>query len=83
MALLQAAAREHIPIDPSSRSFNRLTQSDSKGNERVVPDPADRPTVSAVIEELLEQEWYQDQIADRRVVEAKGGEIGSSAQLTA
>ncbi|KAI0736617.1 P-loop containing nucleoside triphosphate hydrolase protein [Fomitopsis betulina] len=75
VALLQAAARDHLPIDPSSRSFNKLTQSDSKGNERVVPDPADRPTVNAVIEEIQEQEWYQDQIADRRIVEAKDGHI--------
>lgn len=83
MALLQAAAREHIPIDPSSRSFNKLTQSDSKGNERVVPDPADRPTINTVIEEILEQEWYQDQITDRRIVEAKDGQIGSFPESVA
>ncbi|TFY60626.1 hypothetical protein EVJ58_g5016 [Rhodofomes roseus] len=75
VTLLQAAARDHIPIDPSSRTFNKLSQSDSKGNQRIVPDPADRPAVDAVIEEIEEQEWYQDQIVDKRIVEAKDGHI--------
>ncbi|KAH9930993.1 P-loop containing nucleoside triphosphate hydrolase protein [Fomitopsis serialis] len=75
VVLLQAAARDHIPIDPSSRSFNQLSQSGSTGDQRIVPDPADRPTINAVIEEIQEQEWYQDQVVDRRIVDAKDGDI--------
>lgn len=42
----------------------------------VVPASMDRPTVDNVIEEIIRQEWYKNQIVDRRVFDEKEGTIG-------
>ncbi|KAH9951273.1 DEAD/H helicase [Amylocystis lapponica] len=75
VVLLQAAARDHIPIHPYSQPFVELTQSGGKGKQRAVPEPAHRPTIDFVIGEILEQEWYKEQLEDRRIFEAKEGQI--------
>ncbi|CAL1704265.1 unnamed protein product [Somion occarium] len=65
--LLQAAARDHIPISPN--------KSKTIEAPRVVPDPQHRPAIDDVIVEIQEQEWYEDQIVHRRVLEAKQGQL--------
>lgn len=75
MELLQAAAREHIPVYPNS-SREALTNQDPKGKRRSVPEPQNRPSIVSVIEEIMKQEWYNDQITERRIFEEKEGQIG-------
>jgi DEAD/DEAH box helicase domain-containing protein len=41
-----------------------------------VPDSQDRQTIDAVLAEITEQEWYNAEIAARRVFEAKVGQTG-------
>lgn len=75
MALLQAAAREFIPIDPSNKvALGNISA--SQGKPHIVPEPADRPTIESAMEELRNQEWYVGQIAYDRTVEAKEGQLG-------
>ncbi|CDO70744.1 hypothetical protein BN946_scf184798.g59 [Trametes cinnabarina] len=77
VALLQAAAREHIPVHPGlNRPLTALSQSDAKGKYRVVPEPDCRPAIEEVIEEIEGQEWYAEQIAYRRVFDARDGQQG-------
>ncbi|KAJ7684713.1 P-loop containing nucleoside triphosphate hydrolase protein [Mycena polygramma] len=67
VALLKAAARDHVPIDPSNpASWPRVT----------IPEPKDRPSVDAVIAEIMQQEWYLNQVVERRTIDAKVGQIG-------
>ncbi|KAI0928397.1 hypothetical protein AcW1_005652 [Taiwanofungus camphoratus] len=77
VALLQAAARDHIPIHPSAKSFNTLSQSDPKGKQKMIPDPESRQTIDSIIDEIREQEWYQEQIANRRIFDTKEGLTGN------
>jgi DEAD/DEAH box helicase domain-containing protein len=74
--MLQAAGRDHVPVKPSARLLYSPF-SELKGKAPAsVPDPKDRPSIDAVIAEILEQEWYKEQIIDRRVFEAKEGQLG-------
>ncbi|THH32988.1 hypothetical protein EUX98_g1173 [Antrodiella citrinella] len=68
VVLLQSAAREHIPVDP--------TVSITKGKNTAVPEPNERPSIDTVIQEMQEKEWYAEQIVHRRTVEAKDGQLG-------
>ena len=70
VVLLQTAAQDHIPVDPSS------PKDDTKGKSRIVPESKDRPIIDAIIEEIQDQQWYNDQIVHRRTVEAKEGVPG-------
>lgn len=58
-----------------------LTQSDGKGKQKAVPASADRPTIDSVIDELLDQDWYKEQLQHRRTIEAKEGQIGADSTL--
>ncbi|EMD38568.1 hypothetical protein CERSUDRAFT_82843 [Gelatoporia subvermispora B] len=73
VALLQAAARDHIPINPSGSP----APTSSKGKQREVPSPEDRPTIDAVMQELLQETWYQDQLTSRRIFDARQGRTAS------
>lgn len=73
MALVQAAGRDRIPINPSSAPMD---DAKTKFKNMIIPGPQDRPTIDAVISEIKEQEWYKDQIVERRTVEPKDGQIG-------
>jgi DEAD/DEAH box helicase domain-containing protein len=42
----------------------------------IVPASIYIPSIDIVIEEIMQQEWYKDQIIDRRVFDEKGGTIG-------
>lgn len=46
----------------------------------IVPASLDRPSIDTVIEEITQQEWYKDQIVDRRVFDEKEGTIGMDHQ---
>ncbi|KAJ7349276.1 DEAD/H helicase [Mycena albidolilacea] len=68
VTLLKAAARDHIPIDPSKpESWPKFT----------IPEPKNRPAIDTVLEEIMQQEWYSEQIVERRTIEPKVGQIGS------
>jgi hypothetical protein len=76
--LLQAASRDHIPVNPSQKSsLTFFDQGKGKGR-MIVPASMDRPTIDSVIEEIMQQEWYKDQIIDRRVFDEKEGTIGAN-----
>ncbi|KAI0797837.1 P-loop containing nucleoside triphosphate hydrolase protein [Abortiporus biennis] len=66
--MLQAAARDHIPINPN--------KSKGKGKQRaeqIVPDPEHRPAIDDVITEIQEEDWYAEQIIHRETFDAKSG----------
>lgn len=78
VSLLKAAARDHIPIDPSNKaSLTQAIISASQGSSRVIPSPEKRPSIESVLAEVREQEWYIGQMAYERTVDAKDGQIGS------
>ncbi|KAI0781100.1 DEAD/H helicase [Trametes elegans] len=75
VALLQSAAREHIPVDPGlKRSRSGTNHNGPKGKYKVVPEPDERPSIEEVVTEIERQDWYMEQIAHRRISEAKGGQ---------
>ncbi|KAH9854069.1 DEAD/H helicase [Lenzites betulinus] len=74
VALLQAAAREHIPVHPE---LNRPRLSQVKGKYKAVPEPNDRPSIEEVIGEIEQQEWYKDQVACRRIFDARDGQLAT------
>ncbi|KAF7322689.1 hypothetical protein HMN09_00047700 [Mycena chlorophos] len=67
VALLQAAARDHIPVKPGG-SFPPFVG---------IPTAENRPSVQAVLDEIAEQDWYMDQLVERKTVEAKAVQTGS------
>ncbi|KAG1759683.1 DEAD H helicase [Suillus occidentalis] len=60
MDLLQAAARDHIPPLPANDSQNL-----------VIPEPKDRPSIDDILLEIQKQQWYKNQIVDRRTFKEK------------
>ncbi|KAH7919907.1 P-loop containing nucleoside triphosphate hydrolase protein [Leucogyrophana mollusca] len=72
VALLQVAAHEHIPVNPSSTQAKDFEWS----GKLTVPEHKDRPSIDAVISEIQEQSWYTAQIVDRRTFEAKEAREG-------
>ena len=78
VALLQSAARGHIPVHPKLRdSAPTSSQVDVKGKCREVPEPDQRPSIEEVITDIEQQDWYQEQIQYRRVFEARCGQLGA------
>lgn len=66
--LLQAAARDHVPVNPKANSSS---------HERMdVPSPENRPSVDDVITEIQKQEGYGNQIVDRRTFTAREAREG-------
>ena len=78
VVLLQAAAREYIPIDPNSRVSMAAAMSASQlqGPSKIIPDPEHRPSIEDVVAEIQKQDWYADQIVYDRVFEPKSAQIG-------
>ncbi|TFK54805.1 P-loop containing nucleoside triphosphate hydrolase protein [Heliocybe sulcata] len=72
--LLQAAAREHIPVNPSATA-KTAPDGKRKGKDREVPRWEDRPSIDAIITEIEHEEWYKNQIVERRVFDARQGQI--------
>jgi DEAD/DEAH box helicase domain-containing protein len=73
--MLQEAARDHIPIDPSAAMFT------TPKNELVIPDATSRPSVDELVQDLTEQEWYREQIVFRKTIDAHVPETGEIFQL--
>ncbi|KAJ7445770.1 P-loop containing nucleoside triphosphate hydrolase protein [Mycena galericulata] len=67
VALLKAAARDHIPINPSEPTWPTFT----------IPEPKSRPSVDVVLMEVMQQDWYADQIVERQTIDAKVGQPGT------
>lgn len=42
-----------------------------------VPCPENRPSINEVVTEIQKQEWYKDQIADRRTFTAREAREGA------
>ncbi|KAH8117220.1 DEAD/H helicase [Phellopilus nigrolimitatus] len=74
--LVQAAAREHIPVNPSTAKNENWSTS---SRLLAVPASKERDTIDEIIEEIKLAEWYKEQIVDRRVFDAKEGRIGNLA----
>lgn len=72
--LVQAAAREHIPVNPSTAKNENWSTS---SRLLAVPASKERDTIDEIIEEIKLAEWYKEQIVDRRVFDAKEGRIGT------
>lgn len=53
-----------------------LSQSDAKGKYKTVPEPDGRPSIEEVVEEIEQQEWYQEQVTCKRIFDAKDGQLG-------
>ncbi|KAI8998791.1 DEAD/H helicase [Trametes punicea] len=78
VALLQAAARDHIPAHPRlNRPLTLASQSDVKGKNKAVPEPDRRPSIQEVIEDIEHQEWYMEQISYRRTFDAREGQAAT------
>ncbi|TDL27249.1 DEAD/H helicase [Rickenella mellea] len=72
--LLQSAARDHIPVDPNSP---KSAAGEHKPDLSKVPEPKHRPTIESVIATIMLADWYKDQIAHRRIFDAKDGRLGT------
>ena len=75
VALLRAAARDHIPIDPTDKS-SIVALSASQGVLKVIPDAEHRPSIESVIIEIREQDWFENQIVFERTVPEKNPQYG-------
>jgi DEAD/DEAH box helicase domain-containing protein len=73
VALLVAAARNHIPINPRMKGKGKEI---SQVDLQPVPEPHERPTINDVLKELEGEEWYADQVTYRRTFDARDGRIG-------
>ncbi|KAJ4480369.1 P-loop containing nucleoside triphosphate hydrolase protein [Lentinula edodes] len=74
VSLLQAAAREHIPVDPEHIKHHIFVD---ETMHMPIPNSEDRASIHDIFVELQKQHWYQDQIVDHRIVEAREGQTGS------
>ena len=75
VALLRAAARDHIPIDPTDKS-SIVALSASQGVSKVIPDAEHRPSIESVMKEIREQDWFENQIVFERTVPEKNPQYG-------
>ncbi|KAH7889934.1 DEAD H helicase [Phlebopus sp. FC_14] len=71
--LLQAAARDHMPVNPKvAQGVSPSQVGDHKATDvMVIPSPDERPPVDEVIRDIEGQEWYKHQIKDRRTFEPR------------
>ena len=75
MQLLQAAGRDHVPINPSSSIVQTFVSSLGKEPPKV-PASSDRPSVDDVLAEIQEEVWYREQIKHNRLFEAREAQLG-------
>jgi len=73
IALLRAAAKEHLPVLPSLALLSDKVHSPSLPQ---VPAPSMRNSISTILGDLESCEWYTDQIAFQKSFEAKPHENG-------
>lgn len=62
--MLQGAAQEHIPVGFALPSAN-------EGLNVAIPDANSRLSMDEVIQHLIGQEWYREQIVFRKTMEAR------------
>ncbi|KAJ3860339.1 DEAD/H helicase, partial [Lentinula novae-zelandiae] len=72
--LLQAAAREHIPVNPEHLKHHTFVD---ETMHMPIPNSEDRASIHDIFVELQKQHWYQDQIVDHRIIEARECRTGS------
>lgn len=82
VALVQGAAREHIPIDPANKKSLEAVRVASQSAPKAVPDPGHRPSIEAITVEMQMQEWYAGQMRYTRVFEAREAHIGVYTRRT-
>ncbi|KAG1749078.1 DEAD H helicase [Suillus paluster] len=75
MDLLQAAARDHIPVNPFAKKVLAATNAGGSQN-LIIPEPKDRPSIDDIIVEIQKQSWYEKQIVDRRTFKEKAAVEG-------
>jgi DEAD/DEAH box helicase domain-containing protein len=73
VTLVQAAGRDHVPVNPTSTPGSSAK---AKSEDMTIPGPQDRLTIDSVISEIKEQEWYKEQIVERRTTAPKDAQIG-------
>lgn len=78
--LVQGAAREHIPVNPSTIKTLAGT-SQTRPIQHVVPSPEERPSISEIIEQLENVDWYKEQIVTRRTTEARALTLGICSEI--
>ena len=79
VALLQAAARDHLPVHPGrGGTVSEVGVFSLEGTDKEVPEPGKRPSIEEVICKVEQQEWYQEQITYKRVFGAREGRCGMS-----
>ena len=73
VALIQTAGRNHLPVDPNHHVLDEVGDDIARFP---VPTSQDRPSIEAVIDEIIAEDWYRDQIVDRRTFEARQASTG-------
>lgn len=85
--LLRETSRDHIPVNPSQKMSGSTLSKQDKGNRCAVPASEDRPAIDDIIREIMKEDWYKEQIVERRSFDSKDGVIsrrgfGLSSALT-
>ena len=70
--LLQAAAKAHIPVNPSCSFFKEKDLAPAQSN--------DRPAIDSVITQIHEEAWYKDQIVGSRITDATEAQMGTCSE---
>ena len=71
--LLQAAARFHLPVNPTEKDEENITMP--------VPESRDRESINEIISSIESSKWYKGQITSRRTFEEKEPQIGPCKSL--
>lgn len=61
--MLQQAAREHVPVVP----YALITPSD----QECATNTNARPSVNDLVQKMMDQDWYREQITFRKTVDAR------------
>ncbi len=70
--LLQTAAKACIPVKPQQTA----ALGDDFEPYFPVPEPKDRPSIQEVLNDIMLQHWYKDQIGTQMTFQAKDGHTG-------
>ncbi|KAH7910172.1 hypothetical protein BJ138DRAFT_1153504 [Hygrophoropsis aurantiaca] len=74
VGLLQVAAHDHVPVNPSLRSLD--IASSKFGEPLTTVATEHQASIGTVLSDLQGQSWYTDQIVDRRTFGARDGREG-------
>lgn len=56
--------------------MDALTQSSTQGRQHEIPNSNERPSIETVLEEIQEQDWYKNQLVEKRIFPAQDGQQG-------